>query len=43
MDEVVFADEGDLSLLGARTLEGLNARVDPEGKRLVAAGPILAA
>jgi predicted aspartyl protease len=43
VDEVVFAEEGDLSLLGARSLEGLNVRVDPEGKQLVAAGPILAA
>src|SRR5579863_965116 len=27
VDEVVFAEPGDLSLLGARTLEGFNARV----------------
>ena len=43
IDEVVFAEPGDLSLLGARTLEGFNARVDAKGKKLVAAGPILAA
>ncbi len=43
VDEVVFAERGDLSLLGARTLEGLNLRVDSRAKRLVAAGPILAA
>jgi|SRR5579884_2602815 len=43
VDEVVFAEEGDLSLLGARTLEGLNVRVDPARKQLVAAGPIPAA
>lgn len=43
VDEVVFAEDGDLALLGARSLEGLNVRVDPEGKQLVAAGPILAA
>lgn len=43
VDEVVFAEEEDLSILGARSLEGLNVRVDPEGKQLVAAGPILAA
>ena len=43
VDEVVFAEDGDLSIVGARTLEGLNVRVDPEGKQLVAAGPILAA
>ncbi len=43
IDEVVFGEEGDLPLLGARSLEGLNLRVDPLGKRLVAAGPIPAA
>jgi predicted aspartyl protease len=43
IDEVVFAEEGDLPILGARTLEGFNARVDPTNKRLVAAGPIPAA
>jgi len=40
IDEVVFAQEGDLCLLGSRTLEGMNLRVDPRGKRLVAAGPM---
>ena len=39
IDEVVFARRGDLQLLGARTLEGFNARVDPRNKRLVAGGP----
>ena len=43
IDEVVFAEQGDLPLLGARTLEGLNLTVDPKRKRLVAAGPLLAA
>ena len=43
VDEVVFAKTGDLLLLGARTLEGFNALVDPRKKRLVAAGPIPAA
>jgi predicted aspartyl protease len=43
IDEVMFALEGDLQLLGSRTIEGFNARVGPEGKRLVAAGPIVAA
>lgn len=43
IDEVVFAEKGDMSLLGARTLEGLNLRVDSRAKKLVAAGPILAA
>ncbi|MGA2031175.1 MAG: retroviral-like aspartic protease family protein [Thermoguttaceae bacterium] len=43
IDEVVFAQEGDLCLLGARTLEGMNLRVDPRSKKLVAAGPMPAA
>lgn len=43
VDEVVFAEPGDLSLLGARTLEGFGARVDARRKRLVASGPHLAA
>jgi predicted aspartyl protease len=42
-DEVVFGEPGDLVLLGARTLEGLNLRVEPVGKRLVDAGPAPAA
>ncbi len=42
-DEVVFAHPGDLQLLGARTLEGLNLRVDSHARRLVAAGPLVAA
>ncbi|MEE9295976.1 MAG: retroviral-like aspartic protease family protein [Phycisphaerae bacterium] len=40
IDEVVFAERGDLRLLGARTLEGFNAVVDSRRKRLVAAGPM---
>ena len=43
VDEVVFAQHGDQTLLGARTLEGLNLTVDPTRKRLVAAGPLPAA
>jgi len=43
VDEVVFAEKGDLLLLGARTLEGLNLAVDPKHKKLVAAGPLPAA
>ncbi len=43
IDEVVFAEKGDLPLLGARTLEGLNLTVDPKRKRLVGSGPLLAA
>ena len=42
-DEVVFGDENDLTILGARTLEGLNVMVDPVGKRLVDSGPAPAA
>ncbi len=43
VDEVVFAEKGDLALLGARSLEGLNLRVDSRRKKLVVAGPLLAA
>lgn len=43
IDEVVFAEPGDLILLGARTLEGLNLTVDAVRKKLVAAGPLPAA
>lgn len=42
-DEVVFAEPGDLILLGARSLEGMNLRVDAREKRLVAGGPMDAA
>ena len=42
-DEVVFGEENDLTILGARTLEGLNVMVDPVGKRLVDSGPAPAA
>lgn len=40
VDEVVFAEKGDLLLLGARSLEGLNLTVDSRQKKLVAAGPL---
>ena len=43
VDEVVFAEKGDLLLLGARSLEGLNLAVDTQKKKLVAAGPLPAA
>jgi predicted aspartyl protease len=43
VDEVVFGQPGDVSLLGARTLEGFGAVVDARRKRLVAAGPHVAA
>lgn len=35
-DELVFARQGDLPLLGARTLEDLNLRGDSRAKKLVA-------
>ena len=38
-DDVVFGEPGDLVLLGSRTLEGLNFRIEPVTKRLVDAGP----
>jgi predicted aspartyl protease len=38
-DDVVFGEAGDLVLLGARTLEGLNFRVEPVSRQLVDAGP----
>jgi predicted aspartyl protease len=34
-DEVVFAEEGDYVLLGARALEGLLLWVDPKNKKLI--------
>ncbi len=43
VDEVVFAEAGDLQLLGARALEGLNLQVDARRKKLVAAGPVVSA
>jgi predicted aspartyl protease len=43
IDEVVFGEPGDMTLLGARTLEGLSLVVDPQKKKLVAAGPLRAA
>jgi predicted aspartyl protease len=43
VDKIVFAQPGDLNLLGAHTLEGFGAVVDARRKKLVAAGPRLAA
>jgi predicted aspartyl protease len=40
VDEVVFAEKGDMLLLGARSLEGLNLAVDSRKKKLVAAGSL---
>jgi predicted aspartyl protease len=42
-DDVVFGERGDLVLLGARTLAGLNFRLDPVTRQLVDAGPAPAA
>ena len=39
-DIVVFAESGDLVLLGAHALEGLNVRIDLTTRRLVPAGPV---
>jgi predicted aspartyl protease len=36
-DEVVFAEPGDMTLLGVRTLEGFGVAVDNIGKRFLAA------
>jgi predicted aspartyl protease len=42
-DEVVFGEPGDLVILGSRSLEGLNLRIDPVRNELVDAGPAPAA
>ena len=42
-DLVVFAEAGDMVLLGAHSLEGLNLKIDPVRKALVPAGPVIAA
>lgn len=42
-DDVVFGEEDDFVLLGVRSLEGLNLRLDVVRKQLVDAGPMLAA
>lgn len=42
-DLIVFAEPGDMVLLGAHSLEGLNVKVDPVRKELVPAGPVIAA
>ena len=39
-DDLVFGEPGDLVLLGARSLEGLNVRIDPIAKQLIDAGPM---
>jgi hypothetical protein len=42
-DLLVFAERGDMVLLGAHSLEGLNLIIDPVRKQLVPAGPIITA
>ena len=42
-DEIVFGEPNDLVLLGARSLVGLNLKVDLVERRLVEGGPIYAA
>ncbi len=42
VDEVVFAEPGDLSLLGVRTLEGFGVMVDNIAHRFVATASIVA-
>lgn len=43
IDEVVFAEPNDITILGARSMEGLSLRVDPRMKQLVSAGPKIVA
>jgi len=40
IDEVIYGEPSDLVLLGSRSLEGLNLRIDPVAKRLIDAGPM---
>ena len=42
-DLVVFAEPGDMTLLGAHSLDGLNLKIDPVRKQLVPAGPVITA
>jgi predicted aspartyl protease len=42
-DEVVFAEPGDMTLLGVRTLEGFGVMVDNIGHRFVATTTLVAA
>jgi len=39
VDDVIFGWPGDTAILGARSIEGLNFRVDLMNKRFVHAGP----
>ena len=42
-DLVVFAEAGDMTLLGSHSLEGMNLKIDPVKKQLVPAGPVITA
>jgi predicted aspartyl protease len=42
IDEVVFAEPGDMTLLGVRTLEGFGVMVDNIGHRFVATTTLVA-
>jgi clan AA aspartic protease len=42
-DLVVFAEPGDMTLLGTHSLEGLNLKIDPVKKQLIPAGPVITA
>ncbi len=42
-DLIVFAEPGDMTLLGAHSLEGLNLKIDPIRKELIPAGPVITA
>ncbi len=42
IDEVVFAEKGDMSLLGVRTLEGFGVAVDNIGHRFIAQAALAA-
>ena len=41
-DEIVFAEEGDMYLLGVRTIEGFSVMVDNIGHRFVATATLVA-
>jgi predicted aspartyl protease len=42
IDEIVFAEDSDMSLLGVRTLEGFSVMVDNIGHRFVATTSVVA-
>jgi predicted aspartyl protease len=42
VDEVVFAEPGDMALLGVRTIEGFGVMIDDVAHRFVATGTIVA-